>query len=62
MIERVGYTQNGKVFAILAIQIGADKHTAVLMMEPDFARIVAKDVTNAAELAEEAVKKGAIIQ
>lgn len=52
MIESVGYTDDGMVFVILGMSINGEKLTGNLMMTPEAAVSLSKDLVTAAEKVE----------
>lgn len=61
MIESVGYTEDGKVFVNMLMEVRGEKMQAVLMLEEAFAREMAKNLILAADKAKASLKAGVLI-
>jgi hypothetical protein len=59
-IESVGYTEDGKVFYVMSVQINTDVFKATLLLDVILARELAKLTADAADKAEQSAHKGVL--
>jgi len=61
-IESVGYTEDGKVFYVMTVQINIDVYKATLLLDVPMARELARLTANAADKAEQTIQSGVLQQ